>query len=85
MTVQQLPAYLKKHWPNIREQLLAGTYKPQPVLRVEIPKPDGGVRKLGIPTVVDRFIQQAVLQILQQRWDPTFSDHSYGFRPCAPP
>jgi len=81
MTVQQLPAYLKKHWPNIREQLLAGTYKPQPVLRVEIPKPDGGVRKLGIPTVVDRFIQQAVLQILQQRWDPTFSDHSYGFRP----
>lgn len=81
MTVQQLPAYLKKHWPNIRELLLAGTYKPQPVLRVEIAKPDGGIRKLGIPTVVDRFIQQAVLQVLQQRWDPTFSDHSYGFRP----
>jgi len=81
MTVQQLPAYLKQHWPNIREQLLAGTYKPQPVLRVEIAKPDGGMRKLGIPTVVDRFIQQAVLQVLQQRWDPTFSDHSYGFRP----
>ena len=81
MTVQQLPAYLKKHWPKIREQLLAGTYKPQPVLRVEIAKPDGGVRKLGIPTVVDRFIQQAVLQILQQHWDSTFSDHSYGFRP----
>jgi RNA-directed DNA polymerase len=81
MTVQQLPAYLKKHWPRIREQLLAGTYKPQPVLRVEIAKPDGGMRKLGIPTVVDRFIQQAVLQVLQQRWDPTFSDHSYGFRP----
>jgi RNA-directed DNA polymerase len=81
MTVQQLPAYLKKHWPKIREQLLAGTYKPQPVLRVEIAKPDGGMRKLGIPTVVDRFIQQAVLQVLQQRWDPIFSDHSYGFRP----
>lgn len=81
MTVQQLPAYLRKHWPNIREQLLTGTYKPQPVLRVEIEKPDGGMRKLSIPTVVDRFIQQAVLQVLQQRWDPTFSDHSYGFRP----
>lgn len=81
MSVQQLPAYLKKHWPNIREQLLAGTYKPQPVLRMEIAKPDGGMRKLGIPTVVDRFIQQAVLQVLQQQWDPTFSDHSYGFRP----
>lgn len=81
MTVQQLPAYLKKHWPDIREQLLAGRYKPQPVLRMEIAKPDGGVRKLGIPTVVDRFIQQAVLQVLQQSWDPTFSDHSYGFRP----
>src|SRR5262249_24121432 len=81
MTIQQLPAYLKKHWPNIREQLLAGNYKPQPVLRVEIAKPDGGMRKLGIPTVVDRFIQQAVLQVLQQPWDPTFSTHSYGFRP----
>ena len=81
MTVQQLPAFLRKHWPRIREQLLAGSYKPQAVLRVEIAKPDGGMRKLGIPTVVDRFIQQAVLQVLQQRWDPTFSDHSYGFRP----
>src|SRR5262249_23477918 len=81
MTVQQLPAYLKKHWPKIREQLLAGTYKPQPVLRVEIAKPDGRMRKRGIPTVVGRFIQQAVLQVLQQRWDPIFSDHSYGFRP----
>lgn len=81
MTVEQLPAYLKKHWPTIRERLLAGNYKPQPVLRVEIPKPDGGVRKLGIPTVLDRFIQQAVLQVLQEQWDPTFSDHSYGFRP----
>jgi len=81
MTVGRLPAYLKKHWPNIREQLLAGKYKPQPVLRVEIEKPDGGRRNLGIPTVADRFIQQAVLQVLQKRWDPTFSDHSYGFRP----
>jgi len=81
MTVQQLPAFLKEHWPAIREQLLSGTYKPQPVKRVEIPKPDGGVRKLGIPTVLDRFIQQAVMQVLQGRWDRTFSDHSYGFRP----
>ncbi len=81
MTVQQLPEYLKQHWPAIREQLLSGTYKPQPVRRVEIPKPDGGVRKLGIPTVLDRCIQQAVMQVLQGRWDRTFSDHSYGFRP----
>jgi RNA-directed DNA polymerase len=81
MTVQQLPEHLKQHWPAIREQLLNGIYKPQPVKRVEIPKPDGGVRKLGIPTVLDRFIQQAVMQVLQGRWDRTFSDHSYGFRP----
>jgi RNA-directed DNA polymerase len=81
MTVHVLTAYLKEHWPAIREQLLSGTYKPQPVKRGEIPKPDGGVRKLGIPTVLDRLIQQAVMQVLQKRWDRTFSEHSYGFRP----
>jgi len=81
LTVDDLVDQLKQHWPVIREQLLSGTYVPLPVKRVEIPKPDGGVRKLGIPTVLDRFIQQAVLQVLQQRWDPTFSPHSYGFRP----
>src|SRR4029077_8172643 len=81
MTVVALPDYLRQHWPAIREQLLNGTYEPQPVKRVEIPKPDGGVRKLGIPTVLDRFTQQAVLQVLQKRWDRTFSEHSYGFRP----
>jgi len=81
MTVKRLPGYLKRHWPKIREQLLLGTYRPQPVKRVEIPKPDGGVRKLGIPTALDRFVQQAVLQVLQERWDRTFSEHSYGFRP----
>jgi len=81
MTVQQLPGFLKQYWPVIREQLLSGAYEPQPVKRVEIPKPDGGKRKLGIPTVLDRFIQQAVMQVLQDRWDGTFSDHSYGFRP----
>src|SRR3982075_1663957 len=81
ITVDQLTDYLKQHWPVIREQLLNGIYEPKPVRRVEIPKPDGGVRKLGIPTVLDRFIQQAVMQVLQRRWDSTFSDHSYGFRP----
>src|SRR6059036_1344131 len=82
MTIGGITDYLKQHWPAIREQLLNGTYKPKPVRRVEIRKPDGGgVRKLGIPTVLDRFIQQAVLQVLQRRWDRTFSQHSYGFRP----
>src|SRR5271169_1339502 len=81
MTVIGIKDYLKQHGPAIREQLLNGTYEPQPVRRVEIDKPDGGVRKLGIPTVLDRLIQQAVMQVLQKRWDRTFSDHSYGFRP----
>lgn len=81
MTVKKLSGYLKKHWPQIREQLLAGTYSPEPVKRIEIPKPDGGIRKLGIPTVLDRFIQQAIMQVLQKYWDKTFSEHSYGFRP----
>ena len=81
ITVGGISDYLKQHWPAIRQQLLNGTYEPKPVKRVEIPKPDGGVRKLGIPTVLDRFIQQAVMQVLQRQWDRTFSDHSYGFRP----
>ena len=81
MTVGDLAGYLKQYWPVIRDQLLSGTYEPKPVRRVEIPKPDAGIRKLGIPTVLDRFIQQAVLQVLQRRWDRTFSDNSFGFRP----
>jgi len=81
MTVDELPEHLKTHWPALREQLLAGTYQPSPVRRHAIPKRGGGVRELGIPTVVDRFIQQAILQVLGPRFDPTFSQHSYGFRP----
>ena len=80
MTVGGIKDYLKQHWPAIREQLSSGTYKPQPVRRVEIPRPDGGVRKLGIPTVLDRFIQQAVMQVLQSKWDRTFSE---GYRWCV--
>jgi len=81
MSVEQLPAYLREQWGAIRTQLLTGSYRPAPVLRREIPKSGGGVRRLGIPTVLDRFIQQAVLQVLQPVFDPTFSEHSHGFRP----
>jgi len=75
MTVDELPAYLRRHWPQLREQRLTGQYWPQPIKRVEIPKPEGGGRKLGLPTGLDRFLQQALLQVLQPRWDPTFSAH----------
>ena len=81
MTVDALPDYLREHWPALRERLLAGCYQPSPVKRQLIPKGNGGVRELGIPTVLDRFIQQALLQVLQPLFDPSFSNHSYGFRP----
>ena len=81
MTVDDLGDHLKAHWPEIRTRLLDGAYTPQPVRRVEIPKASGGTRPLGVPTVLDRFIQQAVMQVLQGDWDPSFSDASYGFRP----
>ena len=81
MTVEQLPEHLREHWVDLRAQLLAGTYQPQAVKRQQIPKAGGGVRELGIPTVIDRLIQQAVLQVLQPRFDRTFSPHSHGFRP----
>ena len=81
LSIEATAEVLRRQWPDIRSRLLAGTYRPQPVLRVNIPKPGGGFRKLGVPCVVDRLIQQAVLQVLQPRWDPTFSAHSYGFRP----
>lgn len=81
MTVEKLPEYLKEHWPTIRRRLLTGTYAPKAVRRVDIPKPGGGMRQLGIPTALDRFIQQAMLQVLQKHWDGTFSDSSFGFRP----
>jgi len=81
MTVEELGPFLREHWEAIRESLLDGTYRPSPVLKVEIDKPGGGVRMLGIPTVLDRLIQQALLQVLGPAFDPTFSDHSFGFRP----
>ena len=81
LDIEQTAIYLKTSWPAIREQLMRGTYRPSPVRRVTIPKPDGGQRELGIPTVLDRLIQQALLQVLQPRLDPGFSEYSYGFRP----
>jgi len=81
MTVEELPGHLKANWESIRDKLEAGTYQPSPVRRVEIPKPSGGVRKIGIPTVQDRLIQQAIHQVLSLEYEPRFSQHSYGFRP----
>ena len=81
VTVEQLRGYLREVWPSVRQSLLDGTYRPQPVRRVSIPKPTGGLRHLGVPTVLDRLIQQALLQIIQPEWDPTFSESSFGFRP----
>ena len=81
MTVEELPEHLRAHWPSIREKLEAGRYEPSPVKRVEIPKPGKGMRQLGIPTVLDRLIQQAMHQVLSPQFEPTFSEHSYGFRP----
>ena len=81
MTTKQLKGYLKRHWPKVKQELIDGIYRPKPVRRKEIDKPDGGVRLLGIPTVLDRMIQQAIAQLVEQIWDPTFSEYSFGFRP----
>lgn len=81
MTVQQLKEHIAQHWESIREKLLNGSYTPSPVKRVDIPKPGGGTRMLGIPTAMDRFVQQLLLGVLQPIFEPRFSEHSYGFRP----
>ncbi len=81
MKTAELKGHLQQHWEGIRAKLLRGTYLPSPIRRVEIPKPDGGVRRLGIPTVLDRFVQQLLLQVLSPIYEPQFSEWSYGFRP----
>ena len=81
MPVQNLRKHIVENWSSLKENILQGSYEPMPVRRVEIPKPDGGTRLLGIPTVTDRLIQQAIAQVLSKLYDPTFSRHSYGFRP----
>jgi group II intron reverse transcriptase/maturase len=81
MTVDELPTHLRAYWPSIRAKLDEGKYRPSPVRKKEIPKPGGGMRMLGIPTVLDRLIQQAIQQVLSTSFEPTFSEHNYGFRP----